>query len=603
MAVAMSNMIRKMLTLLSSQERRNLGILTAIMTLNALVEVLGIASVAPLLAILTNPQSIEIYPFVSDVYAHFGFDSFQQLSIVLGGVIFLIILISNLTTLLANYLVLRYANNREYTIGWNLLKTYLHQPYQFFLVRHSMMLLRNVDNEVAYLISNVLTQGTMLVGRVISSLAIIAFIFFINPQVTIVMGLILGLAYCAIYFLTRRKMYTLGVERMAQSASKLRIITDSIRIIKDIKMLNAEQMFLDKFRKTSIEYSRTRTLSDTISIAPRYIIEIFAIAALVFAIIYLVSTKESATEVLPILGIYAFAGYRLLPALQQIFSALSKIQFSAQSLELIASEIKELTPLSEENKNHQASPLLLKQSFGLDNVHYSYDGKESVLKGISLNINKGERIGIIGSSGAGKSTLIDILVGLNSPTSGELTVDGQPVKEDSLIGWRSNIGYVSQNVYLLDDSINSNIALERDPTSTDNERLKLARSLSLVDDFAAEMEKTGRLTVGESGSNISGGQRQRVGIARALYRKADILVFDEATSALDSMTERKILENLHNKCHQTMIFITHRVETLRFCDRIYLLSDGKIVDSGPYAELIEKSPLFKQLIHSSGSNA
>lgn len=599
----MKNMILRMLTLLSPRERKNLGILIAIMVLNALVEVLSIASVAPLLAILTNPQSIEVYPIVHDFYTHLSFEGFQSFSIALGCAIFLIILVSNLTTLLANYLILRYANNREYTIGWNLLKTYLYQPYQFFLNRHSMMLLRNVENEVAYLISNVLTQGIILAGRVISSLAIIAFIFIINPQVTIVMGLILGVAYGMIYLMTRRKLYTLGVERMAQSAAKLRIITDSIRIVKDIKMLSAEQIFLDKFQDASIQYSRTRTLSDTISIAPRYLIEVFAISALVFTIIYLVSTKENAIEVLPVLGIYAFAGYRLLPTLQQIFSALSKIQFSAQSLELIASEMKELSSLSEEQINKRISPLAMKKSFSLKDVSYSYDGKDSVLKSVSLHINKGERIGIIGSSGAGKSTLVDILVGLNSPTSGALEIDGQAVTGDALIGWRSNIGYVSQNVYLLDDSLDANITLERNSEYADQKRLSLARSLSLVDEFASDMKRSGRITVGEGGSNISGGQRQRVGIARALYRQVDILVFDEATSALDSMTERKILENLHKKCFQTMVFITHRVETLKFCDRIYLLSEGSVVSSGSYNELIEKSHLFNQLIDSSGGKA
>ncbi len=594
----MKNMLRKMLSLLSAKERFNLAILTGFMILNALVEVVGIASVAPLLAIITNPQSIEAYPIVHDFYTRFEFESFQAFSIAMGCAIFLIILISNVITLLANYLILHYANNREYTIGWNLLKTYLYQPYKFFLNRHSTMLLRNVDNEVAYVISNVLTQGTMLIGRVISSLAILIFIFIINPEVTIVMGLILGLAYVAIYLLTRRKLYSLGVERMGLSAAKLKIITDSIRIVKDIKMLNAEEMFLEKFRDSSMQYSRLRTLNDTISIAPRYIIEIFAIAALVFAIIYLVGIKGDSAEVLPVLGIYAFAGYRLMPSLQQIFSALSKIQFSAQSLELIASEMNALEGESEENRGKHVAPLKMNQSFGLEGVSYAYGDNEPVLKGIDIAINKGEHIGIIGGSGAGKSTMIDLLVGLNTPTGGEFVVDGQAVSGDALTGWRSNIGYVSQHVYLLDDNVDANITLERDAASIDPVRLANARALSLADEFATDMETAGRVRVGESGSNLSGGQRQRVGIARALYRKADILVFDEATSALDSITERRILENLRNNRDQTMIFITHRVETLKFCDRIYILSDGRILDSGDYDFLLANSPFFSQLMHS-----
>lgn len=591
--------VRKILSLLSPDEKRNLIFLCFLMVLNALLEVLGIASVAPLIAVITSPETMESMPFIQNIYDSYGFTSFRDFSIALGFVILVIILLSNAMILFTSYLAILYANNREYTIGQRLLKTYIYQPYSFFLTRHSTELLRNIFNEVAYIISNVIMQSLQLLSRSISALAIIIFVFIIHPQVTMIMGLILGGAYTLIYLFVKTPLYKLGKENVAMTEGKLKSISDSIKIIRDIKMLGAESIFINRFEVAAKGYARVRTLSDIASIAPRYIIEVFAISALVVSIIYLISTQENANEVLPILGIYAFASYRLMPALQLIFNALSRIQFSAHSLDIVAGELENLQDIAERNVARTIDPISFKKSFGLRDIGFSYTSEEVVLKDISLNIDKGEKIGIIGGSGAGKSTLVDLLVGLTAPNSGGLYIDGQLLDPTEYPGWRQNIAYISQNVYLLDDTIDMNISLADQDSNIDTKLAEHARKQALVDEFLADMNETPQLVTGENGIRLSGGQRQRIGIARALYQNRDILILDEATSALDQDTEKRLLENISHE-NKTMVLITHRVETLQFCDRIYILVDGKITDTGSYEELQSRSEHFKRLAKSAG---
>ncbi len=567
------------------------------MVLNALLEVLGIASVAPLIAVITSPDTMDSMPFVKNIYDHYEFESFQQFSIALGVVILFIIIVSNAMILLTNYLAIRYANNREYTIGQRLLKTYLYQPYRFFLTRHSTELLRNIFNEVAYIISNVIMQALQLLSRSISALAIIIFVFIIHPKVTLMMGAILGGAYTLIYLFVKTPLYKLGKENVAMTEGKLKSISDSIKIIRDIKMLGAEKIFISRFDEAAQGYARVRTLSDIASIAPRYIIEVFAISALVVSIIYLISTQENASEVLPILGIYAFASYRLMPALQLIFNALSRIQFSAHSLDIVSGELESLQGVAEQNIARDIPPIGFKESFGLQNVSFSYTEEEKVLKNIDLNIRRGEKVGIIGGSGAGKSTLVDMLVGLSAPNEGGLYVDGNLMDPADYPGWRQNVAYISQNVYLLDDTIDMNISLADREDDIDEDLANKARASALVDEFLADMNETPKLITGENGIRLSGGQRQRIGIARALYQNRHILILDEATSALDQDTEKRLLQNIEKE-DKTMVLITHRVETLEFCDRIYVLADGQIADTGTYEELKKTSKHFKKLAKS-----
>ena len=585
--------IHQLFSLLTPLEKRNLFFLCLFMVINALVQIFGIASVAPLLAAITSPESVDSIPMLDRVTSLHDFDSHKDLSIFLGFLILAIMFSGNAIILLTNYLSLRYANNRECSIGSKLLKTYLYQPYVFFLDRNSSELLRNVYNEVAYIASNIISRFLNLLTYSISAFGIIVFIFIINPKITLILSVTLGGAYALTYLFVKKPLYGFGKRNVELTETKLRAVNDSIRVIKDIRMQALEPMFIDRFQIAAREYARGRTLSDLAGIMPKYIIEVFAIAALVFVIIFLISSHEDTSEILPILGIYAFAGFRLMPAMQQIFLAVSKIQFSSHSLKLVANEVKVYQDIAYENEAAAMDVVTFEKSFALESVSFSYGEEKPVVKDVNLKISKGEKIGIVGKSGEGKSTIIDVLVGLTTPASGDLLVDGAKVSSrEAIKGWRHKIAYTSQNACLLDDTIDMNISLEENANHRDQKKLDIAKKIAHID-FQQDDK-----SVGENGQRLSGGQRQRVGLARALYQDKPILVLDEATSAMDSDGEANILSEL-TKLDKTIIYITHRVETLKFCDKICVVSEGKIVDSGSYDALKKSSDAFKMLLQSS----
>lgn len=587
-----SKLLSRLFILLTQKEKRQLFYLGLLMTLNALTEVLGIASVAPLIAVITDPNSVESSSILNTMYHTLPFKNVQQFAIFLGVFVLIMVTLNNLIALATNYCSLRYANNREASIGYTLLKTYLYQPYAFFLNRHSAELLRNVFNEVAYITSNVITRILMVLSRSVSAFAIILLIFYISPQTTIIIIAILGAAYGIIYWFMKKPLYNMGLSYVSLTEAKLRTITESIKLIKDIKMHGSEEMFMNKFQDIAREYSNVRTKSDIFALTPRYIIEIFAVAALVSAIAFFVLTTENSQDILPILGIYAFAGFRLMPALQQIFHSISKIQFSTRSLELIASEISEYKSIADQNHAKKIKEIHFDHSFGLKEASFAYQKGENILSDININIKTGQTIGLVGQSGEGKSTIIDLLVGLMPPQTGQLYVDNTTITEDDYESWRLNISYASQAPYLLDETIDMNVALDTNPNSWDQDRLKSSKEIAAVN-FTVEDGST----VGENGQRLSGGQKQRIGIARAIYQDNPILILDEATSALDSKIEKDILESI-KRLRKTLILISHRVETLKFCDQIYVVSKGKIVDYGTYTYLEKNSAHFEMLLRS-----
>lgn len=300
----------------------------------------------------------------------------------------------------------------------------------------------------------------------------------------------------------------------------------------------------------------------------------------------MVSKGENLEEILPILGIYAFAGFRLMPALQNIFLAVSKIQFSLHSLNLIASEIKKYEKSIQEE---QTQPTMsFSSEIIMEHIGFTYDDKNAVLNDINMAFPYKSKTAIAGKSGQGKSTIIDIIAGLISPKEGKLIVDGQPIVPDKTAAWRANVAYISQSTYLLDDSIDMNITLEPNNNKRDEERLSNSKKAAMID------FDDGR-DVGENGQRLSGGQKQRIGIARALYQSKPVLIFDEATSSIDNDTERQILKHIEN-LETTLIFITHKVDTMAFCERVYLVSGGEIIDSGTFNALRKKSNVFRNLL-------
>lgn len=578
---------KKIWFLLAAEEKRKFLVVCFFMIVNALIEVFAIATVAPLIAIIVNPESLYTFPLLPNIFEKGGFQDTAQFSMFLGLCVFFVILVSNSMAMVTHYFSLRFAYNRECTFALNLFRTYLFQPYGFFLVRNATELIKNVHNDIMLIVANILIQLLAIAARSMSAIAIILFIFIVNPLVTLVMSIVLGAAYLAVFLLTKKAIVKASHDMTDLTKGKLELITDSIRLVKDVKMMNAERVFLEAFFKDASAYAKKRTFSESVTLSPKYMIEIIAITVLVFVSAHLVSTSDNPAEVLPLLGIYAFAGYRLLPVMQQIYFSLSRLHISSHSLDIVYSEMMKYCDEAKVQTELTAKPLAMHNKLSLEGATFWYQNAQApAIRNIDIEINRTERIGVIGRSGCGKSTIVDLLVGLNVPDEGALYVDHRRVEKQDLPSWRANIGYVSQHTCLLDDKIDRNIAFGVSDEELDHARLEEVKRQALVEElWLGDRDER----VGIDGMRLSGGQRQRIGIARALYRKAEVLVFDEATSALDAETEKKIIENVTRARNETMIFITHRVETLNFCDRIYLVEGGEIIAQGCYSDVISQA--------------
>lgn len=596
----MHRVVRKILFLLSSTEKKSLLWLSGAIILNGIIEVLAVASIAPLMTLMVNPAAAEGNGMLGGLLDFLRFFSSDNLTIVIGVFICSLIMLANGSALVTNFLLIRFSNNREHSISTSLLEIYLRQPYRFFLQRHSTELLKNTFTEVTLLVCNVLVHVLTLAARLASVIAIVAFVVLVNPMLTAIVASVLGVLYTTMYALTRGKLARLGKRRIGLTEDKYRIITESVKIIKSVKMLHAEKVFVDKYSQVCGEYARLRTYSDTASIAPRYVVELIAVIAMVVAVAVLSRQHDNPSDMVPMMAIYLFAGYRMLPHLQQIFNALANIRFSSHCLDTVYDEFIRYTG-TQESISAASVPKKLLRTLDIQDVSFSYEGGTTILHHLQITIPKGGKIGIIGASGSGKSTLIDLICGLNYPTSGAIVIDGRPLTIEDSIPWRQNIAYVAQNAYLLDDTLAANVALSDRGHAVNQERLSAALKLAQVDTFANTLDKGIETIVGEDGTRLSGGQRQRIGIARALYQNTDILIMDEATSALDSQTERRILDGIRS-LDKTMLFISHRVETLDFCDTLYIMDKGRIIASGTPKQLLANTELasyFHKAAHES----
>lgn len=358
-------------------------------------------------------------------------------------------------------------------------------------------------------------------------------------------------------------------------------------------------MFEERFQKISKTYAHYESISQITPLLIRYMIEMIAFGGMLVIALYLIGTKEDLSLFLPMIGLYALAGFRLLPAAQQLFSGITLIRYNAAAVDILYSDYL----LSRSTQTSNAPLMKLNKHLNLNNICFSYpNAKKLSLDNLSLSIKNNSTIGIVGTSGAGKTTLVDIILGLLEPLGGEIIVDGQKITADNVSGWQKNIGYVPQNIYLLDKSIKANIALGIEDEEIDFERVEKSAKLANLHDFISQELPSGYdTTVGESGVRLSGGQRQRIGIARALYHDPQLIIFDEATSALDNITEQIIMEAISCLAHQkTIIIIAHRLQTVKNCDLIYFMSNGEIIDKGDFASLMKSNNEFRILANLAG---
>jgi ABC-type multidrug transport system fused ATPase/permease subunit len=587
----MQNLI-KILFLLNPSQRKYIFLLLFMIIVMALLDTIGVASILPFVTVLSNPSLIEtnvILKKMFDASSIFGVESGQDFIFVFGVFVFILLLISIIFKALTTYLQIQFVQMCEFTIGKRLVEGYLRQPYSWFLDKHSAEIGKTVLSEVQQIISSGIGPFIELIAKGIVTFVLISLIIIINPKLSLIVGLLLGGVYGIIFYFTRKYLDGIGIKRLNNNHLRFKAVSEAFSALKEIKISGLEKHYTNLFSISAKIFAETQASSKIISQLPRYILEATVFGGALLLILTIMSQTGSFNNALPIISLYIFAGYRLMPALQAIYASLSQLTFVSPSLNKLYDDIKNLKNL---DQSQQQEVLLLNNKITLNDISYNYPNSSiKILKNINFVIPAKSTIGIIGPTGSGKTTLVDIILGLLDVKSGSLEVDGKVITKKNSRSWQKSIGYTPQHIYLVDDTISANIAFGVEKKDINQQNLERASKIANLHEFVTnELPQKYETTIGERGIRLSGGQRQRIGIARALYNNPKVLILDEATNSLDNETEKAVMDAVNNISKSiTIILIAHRLNTVKYCDIILKLVEGQIIEKGNFSEIVEKN--------------
>ncbi len=575
----MIEIYKKIWSLLDKQERKKSLVLLVLMILMAFLEVLGVGSIMPFLSVLGNPVTIETNKYLNTVYIYFGFEDKDSFLMFLGFFALFMLLASAVVRSVTSYAQYRFSNIRRHSLGQKLLKKYLHQPYSFFLSRNSSDIGKVILSEIDVVINQAILPSLNLLTYAILTVTLVSFLVVVDPILAMILSIVFGGFYVTMYMTIRKYLSKIGQKRAKANSQRFKITSETIGGIKDLKVLGREQVYLNSFTKPSYEFSHHNSTNQTLSEVPQFMVEVIAFGALLAMAMYaFASDGANIGTLLPILGLYAIGALKIKPAINGVYSSMTKMKFGAPALDSVIEDLKELDVRVEIKNDYKR--LKLQDELKLQNLNFIYPNTtSSALKNINISIQANTTVGIIGTTGAGKSTLVDIILGLLSPTSGSVMVDGEELTNTNIRQWQNSIGYVPQSIFLVDDTIASNIAFGIEKDDIDIEQVEKVAKMAQVHEFVSKLDKGYYTIIGERGVRLSGGQRQRLGIARALYHNPELLILDEATSALDNKTEVEVMKAIDNMSgSKTIIMIAHRLSTVERCNKIIKLESGEIVD-------------------------
>lgn len=567
----------------------------------AFIEMLGLASILPFIGMLSNPDILNTNKYLGEIFNYaknFGVDSENEFIFFLGTFVFTLLIISLIFKASTTYLQVRFNSMCQYNIGRRIIEGYLNKSYSWFLNRNSAELGKNILTEVSTVVGNGLSPLLNLVVQSIMSLTILTLLIIVDPKLALIIGLILCLAYVIVYKSLLNIINLKSQERFNANQWRFTAVSEAFGAVKEIKLSGLEQTYIDRFSEPAKSLAKNQASLQVIGKLPRYAIEAIAFGGMLLIVLYLISQSKNFTDAVPIIALYVFAGYRLMPSAQQIYISATQLRSIIPALDALYKDIASL----EKPVKKIGEKILFNKSINLRNINFNYPNNEKLaLKKINLKIQSGTKVGIIGTTGSGKTTLIDLILGLLEPKDGKIEVDDKVINKNSLRSWQSLIGYVPQQIYLADDTIAANIAFGENPKNINLNDIETATKIANIHEFISkELPLKYQTKVGERGIRLSGGQIQRIGIARALYRKPQVLVLDEATSALDNITEKSVLDKLNNFGNNvTIIIITHRLTSIKNCDNIYLIDKGEIKAEGTFDKIEKENSLFNNRIKTS----
>ena len=590
---------KKLISLFTPAEKKKLFLLLIMIILMALLDMAGVASILPFIAVLTNPSLIETNIYLNHLFEFsklFGVENNYDFFIFLGILVFILLVFSNSVKAFTIFWQSRFGLMSEYSISKRLVNSYLVQHFSWFLNKHSADLGKTILSEVSQVVANGINPLIEVISKSIVSLTLITLLVVVDPELALKVAIFLSVIYALIFFLLKNFIKNVGKKRLSSNKLRFEAISNAFGAIKEVKVGGLETTYTNLFGRPARVYALAHAFAQVVAQLPRYFVEIFAFGGILLIMLYEIAFNSvSFSNTLPILSLYVFAGYRLLPNLQMLYNSFIKLTFVGPSLDKLYFDLSSLQKnIDDQNKDI----LQLKNKIVLRNINYSYPvSSKKNINDISLKIPAKSIVGIVGTTGSGKTTIVDIILGLLVPQKGTVEIDEISITKKNLRSWQNTIGYVPQFIYLADDTIENNIAFGVEPKDIDQNSLIRASKIANLHNFINdELPEKYNTLVGERGLRLSGGQRQRIGIARALYHNPQLLIMDEGTSALDNKTEELVMNSINKLGKEiTVILIAHRLSTIKKCDKIFLLENGKIEAEGTYQELVNTNNHFKAM--------
>ena len=581
-------------------ERRRFWALVVITFGLAVLEVGSVVSILPFLQILANPDLIQTNNILAWLFEILGFETTRSFQIAIGVAVFLVTVLGLLMKIVTVWITTRFAMMRSYSISSALLSRYLHQPYEWFLTRHSSDLGTSTLSEVDLVVRESLLPAVRLIPEMFTVVLLVAALCLLEPWIALGGAAVLGTVYGGIFLSVQGALRRIGRTRMLANKARYHVVQEATGGVKELKIMGLEHGFVRRFRDAAYRRAKVQTQGMVISQLPRHALEAIAFGGMIFLVlILLVRGNGDVTSIVPTLGLIAAVGLRLIPAIQQLYMRGASLRQSEAALNNIHSDMSELSDWTSEAVSTRKNPRLsMGESLSLRDVGYRYPGVEGfALNELDVTFKANTTIGIVGGTGAGKTTLVDIMLGLLVPERGEIRVDGTILDKTNRSDWQRSLGYVPQTIFLSDGSVAENIAFGTPVGDIDMDAVERAARIAVLHDFVTgELPKGYQTKVGERGVRLSGGQRQRIGIARALYHDPSTLIFDEATSALDTLTEAAVMEAVHAIAgKKTIVMIAHRLSTVRDCDVVHLMRGGKVAVSGDFSTLVKEDDEFRRM--------
>lgn len=590
--------LREFYALLSRGQRRRLLRLQGLIVIMSFTEIASVVSIGPFMAVVGDMQRLEGEGRMGRIFQATGLQSPEAFLTLLGIMVLVILFLSAMFSMYTTWRLSLYSASVGAELSSRLYRFYLHQPWLFHSGQSTSRLISKASQEVQRTTTKIIAPSLQLNAKLVMVSSMTVAIFLYHPGVAMVGVLIFATAYLLLYKTVRRFLVANGRRVSRAQANRIKLMTEGFGGIKDLLLLHRQGTFISRFERASNRVARGQGVTQGLSDAPRYAIELVAFASIVMLVLFLLNRYDgNLGAILPALSIYALAGFKMLPAFQRIYSSISVIRGNLSAYYSIRDDLMASRESEEEasGRADEIMPLVPERNIEFQDVTFAYPGKKDrALNGLSLTIPANRMVGLVGASGSGKSTTVDLLLGLIQPDKGSVLIDGVPLTSANLRRWQASLGLVPQQIFLADASILDNVAFGVAPEQIDKAKALEALRMAQLDELIEKLPEGVETCVGERGVQLSGGQRQRIGIARALYQEARVLVLDEATSALDGITERRVMDDIQRLAgNLTIVLIAHRLTTVKDCDMIYILESGQVTDSGTYDELAAHNATFK----------